>query len=145
MNISRFKFKFQNKLNWLNKAFKSIGLAWNYVVIIFFMLLIILLMSINIFDVYQRGKKNLDQLEMEAELLDKLLLENNLLSEELEYYKSKDFIEIFAHESLGLGKTTEQLLKFDRTGDITYDLEDPNTDPIILEENLVWWKKIFLW
>ncbi len=124
---------------------QGVGFAWNYILVIGLMLLVIIFLSINTFKVYQRGKSNFDQIIYEREKLDELLAEGELLESELEYRKSYQFVESFAHENLYLGRLGERLYKVDRDEDVDYELARANLDPIKYDDNEYWWKKIFLW
>lgn len=124
-----------------------LGLAMNYISLSLFLFLIIIFLAFNIISVYQRGKKNFDLINAEKEKLEKLKEEGNQLEKDLDYYSSLYFVEAFAKENLSLSRRGERLYKFDDGSEelSILDLRELNTDPIKLEDNIYWWKKIFLW
>jgi len=145
MLLKKIIHKIKNKFIWLNNFIDKLGLAWNFLLAISFMSLIIIFLVINIINVYQQGKKNFDQIQLEKLRLEELQAEGENLSEELEYKESKHYIEVYAHENLSLGKNDERLYEIDREEEKIYELEQDTTDPIMLDNYKYWWQTIFLW
>ncbi|HEX9804183.1 MAG TPA: septum formation initiator family protein [Candidatus Dojkabacteria bacterium] len=142
--MKRIQYNLEKRFQVLSSSFKEIGLAWPYIVGMFLMLMIIGLLTINIWNVYSQGKRNFDQLLIQREKLDKLVIENEDLKEEIEYKKSPQYIESFAQENLYLSRLGERIFKIEDQDKEVYELEEINSDPIELESNEEWWKEIFL-
>jgi cell division protein FtsB len=145
MLFKRLRYKIKERFTFVNSTIEALGLASNFLLAIGFMLLIILFLTGNIIDVYQQGKKNFEQILAEKERLEELEEEGESLNEEATYRESKHYIEAYAHENLYLGQSTERLFQVDRDEEQIYELEQIETDPIVLDDYVHWWESIFLW
>lgn len=146
MQLAKLKFFIKKNLNFSNIKLSNLGFSFNKLFSILLILSLTLVLSINILNVYDRGRKNLEQIDYEQGKLNELTSEGEELKKQVEYYKSAGFIEAFARENFSFGKSGEKLYKIDdeETQEV-YNIKEKNTDPILLDDNLYWWKTVFLW
>jgi cell division protein FtsB len=109
------------------------------------LLFLLINLGLNIWNVYSRGKKNYEQLEYEKTKLQSLQAEHDRLNKDLSYYNSEKFIEEYAKDNLQLSKDGESLYKIVDEQTQSYDIKARTDDPIQVDENQIWWKKILLW
>lgn len=144
MFVEKLKFNIKYRYSNLKDVFVKHGVSWGVLGVCGLMILVIAVFSINIYNVYDRGRKNFEQLVYEKEKLIEVEAEGKELEEELQYRKSLQFVKTYANENLYMGRIGERLFKVDREEDVVYELEERNIDPIVLEDHKGWWSKIFL-
>lgn len=137
--------RFINRIKSVNRLMVEYDIVPSSILTISFLIVVIIFLMFSIFDVYKRSDTNIARIEAEKLKVEDLREEEKKIIEDIEYYSSARFIEGYSRENLDLGRTDELLIRFDDGEIPEYELEERNTDPIEIDANGYWWKKIFLW
>jgi hypothetical protein len=88
--------------------------------------------------------QNFKILENEQLVYEELSKENEKLKKDRDYYKSSYFRQLYARESLSLGKESQEFFLVDRGVEVDYTKDEVNPDPIQKQNFRFWWKKLIL-
>lgn len=88
--------------------------------------------------------QNYKILENEKAIYEQLLADNIKLKKDKDYYQSSYFKQLYARESLSLGKENQLFFLVDRGTSVDYSSNEENPDPIQKQNFRFWWKKLIL-
>jgi cell division protein FtsB len=140
--IYHIRKSWNRRLQRLGKFANDIGLSVTNFLIIIVLSLLILAIGLNIYFAIRDATNNYSLLKVEQERLEKVQTKNKELEEKLAYYSSLEYKERYARDSLNLVKPGEQIYVVETERREEYDLVEENPDPILKENNRLWWDVI---
>lgn len=128
--------------HWLARL-KQNGFSASTFILLFALALLIISLNYNTYQAVINAVQDYQTLGDTKEQLSELQADQQVLEQNLEYYRSVDFRERYAYDSLNLAKPGESVYLVETSSRVSYDLETENTDPIVLHERQLWWDLLF--
>jgi hypothetical protein len=144
MFLKKIQYQLVKMLRTIFDRFKGIEINWGYVFFFLFCSASIILLSSNILRIIQKGYERYEIIQQEKERLEKLVLRNLELKEELKYCSSKEHVDIKAREELNFAFPNQHLVYIDRDTEIDIYSEPQVTEETRLEPDWkLWFDLIF--
>lgn len=137
MIIRKLKYKISQLAKPLSRKLKNFEFNWGYWAFFIVSIVAIGVLTSNIFRIVQKGYKRYEIIQQEKERLAQLQKENRELKEELEYYSSKEFVDLKAREELNLAFPDQQLVYYVDENEEIYEIEEEESQ----EEEIPNWQK----
>lgn len=132
----------QRKWGSLEQTTENLGMTRGKLIVISACAILAISLSFNIYVAVSQATKNYELLSIEDEKLQAERKVAEELQREEEYYKSLEYKQRYAYESLNLAKPGEKVYVIETEGRADYRPKLQNNDPIKKDDEQVWWQLI---
>lgn len=139
----RIAFFIRKRTSKIQSRLRKFNLSWTRVLESIVVAGVVLLLGYNIYTAYNKGVTNATVIAQEQEKVQELEAESAKLSDLEKYYSSVEFRRNYARDAWNLAEPGAELFEIKRQDQVQIE-QVQSKDPIVLTDNIYWWKKLIL-